>query len=101
MSVVPLVRLVLDVRDGNGHSFGLVPHRATLGNVGVALNLGEPRVSLHCQDGGGQRCLAVVDVPNGPNVHVRLHVLSLGSANPFSLFCSSLLHPNMGFQELV
>ena len=42
VGVVAGLRLVLDVRDGDGDGLRLVADRPALGDVGVALDLGEP-----------------------------------------------------------
>ena len=71
VGVVPLVGLVLDVADGDGHRLGRVADRAALGDVGVRLELGQTLGGLDGQDGAGQRGLAVVDVADGAHVDVR------------------------------
>ena len=84
VGVVPLLALVLDVRDGDGHRLGRVADRAALGDVGVRLGLGLALLGQHRQDRRRQRRLAVVDVPDRAHVDVRLgsgegflgHVLS-------------------------
>ena len=82
--VVPVRRLVLDVRDRDGDAalllFGrlvdLVERRELGGRVGIVQHLG---------DGRGERGLAVVDVSHRPHVHVWLRALELllghGSGN--------------------
>ena len=72
VGVVPLLALVLDVRDGDGHGLGRVADRAALGDVGVRLGLGLALLGQHREDRRGQRRLAVVDVPDGAHVDVRL-----------------------------
>ena len=72
VGVVPRLRLVLDVAGDDGDGLVLVPHRAALGDVPVALDLGQPLLRLHRQDGGGQGGLAVVDVTDGADVDVNL-----------------------------
>ena len=72
VGVVPLLALVLDVRDGDRHRLGRVADRAALGDVGVRLGLGPALLGQDRQDGGRQRRLAVVDVPDRAHVDVRL-----------------------------
>jgi hypothetical protein len=84
VSVVTGGRLVLDVRDSDRHCLGLIPNRSTFGDVGVALELGEPSVSLNGQEGCGQRSLAVVDVTDGSHIHVNLHGRDSGLPSPLS-----------------
>ncbi len=79
--------------------FPRVSPRATLGDVGIALKLGKPCVSLHRQDGGRQRGLSVVNVSDGPDVYMRFHDFTLWVASPsFSLFC--LPHRTVRLQGL-
>ena len=52
VGVVPLLALVLDVRDGDRHGLGRVADRAALGDVGVRLGLGLALGGLHRQDRG-------------------------------------------------
>src|SRR5262249_39126894 len=70
---VAVVRLVLDVRDGDGDRLVRVADDTALGDFRVALDILElVDVGVAGQDrrsGGG---LAVVDVPDGADVHVRL-----------------------------
>ena len=72
VGVMPLVALVLDVRDGDGHGLGRVADRAALGDVGVRLGLGLAVLGQHREDRRGQRRLAVVNVPDGAHVDVWL-----------------------------
>ena len=72
VGVVPRRRLVLDVAGDDRDRFVLVPHRTALGDVPVALDLGQPFVRLDRKDGGGQGGLAVVDVTDGADVDVNL-----------------------------
>ena len=72
VGVVPLLALVLDVRDGDRHGLGRVADRAALGDVGVRLGLGLAVLGQDRQDGGRQRRLAVVNVPDRAHVDVRL-----------------------------
>src|ERR1019366_3084693 len=83
--VVAVRRLVLDVRDDDGDRLTLVPDHPTLGDVGVGLHLGEAGVRLHREDGGRQRCLTVVDVPDRAHVYVSFHDLLAGLPAPFLL----------------
>ena len=69
--VMPLVRLVFDVRDGDGHRLGIVADGAPLGDVGIALHFGQSLGGLHRQDGRGEGRLAVVDVADGSDIDVR------------------------------
>src|SRR5690606_33672435 len=72
------LRLVLDVRDGDGDT--------ALALLGSLVDLVERRelvqlrvlVVQHLGDRRGQRRLAVVDVPDGADVYVRLVPLELG-----------------------
>ena len=70
MGVVPLLGLVLDVRDGDGD--------AALALLGSLVDLVERRevgqalLGQHLGDGRRERGLAVIDVPDRPDVHVRL-----------------------------
>ena len=75
VGVVPLVGLVLDVRDGDRHGLGFVADRTALGDVGVRLELGQSLRGLHRQDRAGQRRLAVIDVTDRADVDVRLFAL--------------------------
>ena len=72
VGVVPLLALVLDVRDGDGHGLGRVTNRAPLGDVGVRLGLGLALLGQDRQDSGRQGRLAVVNVPDRAHVDVRL-----------------------------
>jgi len=60
------------VADGDGHGLRLVADRAPLGDVGVALGLGELLLSLHGHQGRGERGLAVVDMADRADIDVRL-----------------------------
>jgi hypothetical protein len=76
--VVPLLGLVLDVRDRDGDAALLLFLRVVdlvEGSEGV--DLGHPVVK-HLGDRRGQRGLAVVDMPDGADVDVRLSPLELG-----------------------
>ena len=92
VGVVPRCRLVLDVAGDDGDGLGRVTHRAALGDVLVALGLGQPLGGLDRQDGGGQGGLAVVDVADGADVDVNLlHGDELPGCNeqPFGLVAPS------------
>src|SRR6202007_168076 len=83
--VVPLVGLVLDVRDRDGDPALLLFLRVVdlvEGSEGV--DFGHPVVQ-HLGDRRGQRGLAVVDVPDGADVDVRLSPLELGLRHWFLL----------------
>ena len=69
--VVALVGLVLHVRHGDRHDLGGVTHGAALGDIGVALDLGEALARLDRENGGRERGFAVVNVADGADVHVR------------------------------
>src|SRR5262249_52140577 len=87
--VVPLLALVLDVRDGDRHRFGGVADRTSLGDIGVVLLLGVSLRGQHRQDGSRQRRLAVVDVADrthvdvwfGPGERFLCHVLNALTAS--------------------
>ena len=72
VGVVPLLALVLDVRDGDRHRLGRVADGAALGDVVVRLGLGLAVLGQDRQDRGRQGGLAVVDVTDGADVDVRL-----------------------------
>ena len=73
VGVVALVGLVLDVANGDGDAalalFGRVVDLVVGGELGRAAQ------RQHLGDGGGQRGLAVVDVPDRAHVHMRLGAL--------------------------
>src|SRR5262249_52343588 len=71
VSVVPPLGLVLDMAGDDRDRFVLIPHRAALGDVPVALDLGQPFLGLDRKDGSGQGRLAVVDVSDGADVDVN------------------------------
>ena len=85
VGVVPLVRLVLDVADGDRHRLGLVADGAALGDVGIGLEVRQSLGRLDRQDGAGQRGLAVVDVTDGAHVDVRLLPFECVLGHSFSL----------------
>src|SRR3954469_1894704 len=75
VGVVAVVGLVLDVRGGDRDAAFLL-----LGSVIDFLEaacLGVAFFGQHARDGGGQGRLAMVDVADGPDVHVRLIALEL------------------------
>src|ERR1700720_4023672 len=83
--VVPLLGLVLDVRDRDGYAPLLLFLRVVdlvEGSEGV--DLGHPVVKP-LGDRRGQRGLAVVDMPDGADVDVRLSPLELGLRHWFLL----------------
>ena len=71
--VVALVGLVLHVRGVDGDATGPLLRR--LVNVLVRHRLGFTLLRQDTRDGGCQRRLAVVHMPNRTNVHVRLRPL--------------------------
>src|SRR5262249_11908587 len=71
--VVPVGRLVLHVRDGDGHGLEVVALGAALGDVLVGLDLFDlVLVALAGDDRRGQRGLTVVNVANRADVDVGL-----------------------------
>ena len=73
--VVALLGRVLDVRGGNRQNLGGVTTAGRLGSLRdlVVLDLfAEALEGLDVRNGGRQRGLAVVDVADGADVHVRL-----------------------------
>ena len=76
--VVPLLGLVLDVRDGDRDA--ALPLLGSLVDLIEGGHLVQVRVLVvqHLRDRRGQRGLAVVDVPDGADVDVRLGPLELG-----------------------
>src|SRR5262249_26085114 len=70
--VVARGRLVGDVGDGDGDDLAVVLHLAPLGDALVRDGLAAELHRLAGADGGGQGGLAVVDVPDGADVDVRL-----------------------------
>ena len=73
--VVPLAALILHVRHRDRHRLGVIAYRPALGDVLVADDLRQPLFRLHLDDRRRQRRLAVVDVTDRANVHVRLGAL--------------------------
>ena len=80
VGVMPLIALVLDVRDSNGDGLGLIAHRASLGNVGVRNGSREAFLGLRLYNRRRQSGLAVVNVADGSHIDVRFGSLKL-------LFC--------------
>src|ERR1039458_9635002 len=83
--VVALLGLVLDVRDRNGDPALLLFLRVVdlvEGREGVHVGV---LIVQHLGDRRGQSGLAVVDVPDGADVHVRLGPLELGLPHWFLL----------------
>jgi len=81
VSVVTLLRLVLDVRDVDRDTALLLLRRLVdlvERREGVQVGV---LVVQHLRDGSGQRRLAVVDVTDGPDVDVRLGPLELRLAH--------------------
>jgi hypothetical protein len=91
VGVVPSFRLVLDVARDDRDGLGLVTHRAALGDVPITFELGKTFGGLHGEDGGGERCFAVVDVADGADVDVNLlhdaATNGVGGSFAQSLFC--------------
>ena len=75
--VMPLVALVLDVRNGDGYRLGFVAHRAAFGDVGVGDRRRQTLLRLSHDNCGGQSGLAVVNMPDGADVNVRFRSLKL------------------------
>src|SRR3954447_25999948 len=73
--VVPVLGLVLDVRGGDGDPARLLLRRVV--DLIERLDLAAALLGQHLGDGGRERRLAVVDVTDGPDVHVRLVALEL------------------------
>ena len=100
MRVVAFVGSVLDVGGRNRKNLGGVTTAGGLGSLGdlVVLDLvAETLEGLDVGDGGRQRGLAVVDVADGADVHVRLAAaiecfLSHFLSTPVSCSCSSRPH---------
>jgi len=85
VGVVALVGLVLDVGDRDRD-----PALLLFGRVIDRVECPELRAALEREglgDRSGERRLAVVDVPDGPDVHVRLGALEL-------LLCHVVLSPS-------
>src|SRR5271157_5003096 len=69
--VVPLGGLVFDVRHGDGDAAGLLFGRVVDGVEAPELDLGVV-LAQHLRDGRRQGGLAVIDVPDRPDIYVRL-----------------------------
>src|SRR6185312_12295778 len=98
VGVVPVLRLVLDVRGGDGDPALLLLGRVVdlLEAPGLAAHL----LRQHGRDGSSQRRLAMVDVTDGADVDVRLVALELllrhfGFA-PCEVGCGSPRRANLG-----
>ena len=88
VGIVPLVGLVLDVADRDGHGLGLVADGAALGDIGVRLELRHPLGGLDGQDRAGQRGLAVVNVADRADVDVWFGPLKNFLGHSISLLLS-------------
>ena len=73
VGVVPVLGLVLDVGGVDGDAARLLFGRRV--DLVVRLGLAAEQLAQHGRDRRRQRRLAVVDVANGPHVHVRLGAL--------------------------
>jgi len=73
--VVALVRLVLDVRDGDGDT--ALALLGSLVDLVERREVGHALLGLDLRDRSRECGLAVVDVTDGPHVHVRLCALEL------------------------
>ncbi len=71
VGVMPLLRFVFDVGNGNRNDFGIVANRTPLGDIRVFLNRRHTLFREHFRKRAGQCRLSVVDVADRPNVHVR------------------------------
>ena len=85
VGVVALVGLVLDVRDGDGDAALALFGRVVDGVEGAELGLALQREGLG--DRRGERGLAVVDVTDRADVHVRLVALELLLCHCLTLPC--------------
>ncbi len=72
VSVVTIFGLILDVSHRDGHRLGRVTNGTTLGDIRITLGLCQSLGGLNRQDRTGGGCFAVVNVANGPDVHVGL-----------------------------
>ncbi|TKS61127.1 MAG: hypothetical protein EWM73_03016 [Nitrospira sp.] len=75
MGVVAIGRFVFHVTDGNGHNLGGIASPLTLTGFGhfvVGDELRHALIGRHLGQRRGQRRLAVVHVPDRPDIHVRL-----------------------------
>ena len=75
--------------DGNRHRLRLVADRTALGDIRVALGLGQPLRGLDGQDGAGQRRLAVVNVADRADVDVRFRAFKCLLGHAFYLLIPS------------
>ena len=73
MSVVTVLRLILNVRRGDGDAAGLFFRRAV--DLVVGFRFCTASLSQRHRDCSGQRRLAVVNMANRANVNVRLVAL--------------------------
>ena len=85
VSIVSLVRFVLNVGHRDGDDLRRVTDVSTLGDILVGLRVGSELKRLTGHDGSRQRCLAVVDVADRAYVHVRLLSLEFILGHWFSL----------------
>ena len=92
VSVVTLGRLVFDVADGDCDGLGFVADRPALGDIRVRLDAGQTLGRLNREDRGRQSGLAVIDVTDRTNIHVRLGTFKncLGHVSSFSLSSTCL-----------
>src|SRR5260370_41837343 len=90
--VVAARGLVLDVGDVDRDDLCRVADRAAFGDVLVRQHVAAELAGLAGEDRRGQRGLAVVDVPDGPDVHVRLvpgeHLLGHHSSEVVQSSCA-------------
>jgi hypothetical protein len=70
--IVSALSLVFDVGGDDRDCLALVTLDPSLGNFAVRLVLRQAAQRLHFQNRGGQRGLAVVDVTDGPHIHIQL-----------------------------
>ena len=85
VGVVTLGGFVLDVRHGDRHGLRCVADRTALGDVGIRLELGQALGGLNGQNGAGGGRLAVIDVTDRADVHVRLCTLKCVLCHCYSL----------------
>ena len=75
MGVVTIGGFVFHVTDGNGHDLGGIAPALALARLRhfvVGDELRHAFIGRHLRQGRGQRRLAVVHVPDRPDIHVRL-----------------------------
>ncbi len=82
VGVVPVLGLVLDVGGVDGDAARLLFGRRV--DLVVRLGLAAEQLAQHGRDRRRQRRLAVVDVANGPHVHVRLGPLEFALCHFYS-----------------